>query len=248
MVTCTRDLRDVPVLPPGSVHRIENTPATERLSTDTIMADDGGGLMQVKMSPDRAPDPNAGPLLHLPDCATPLSRRCHFGSPVRARPTVSIVSRRCAAPFAAFRPRQVVGAAPGVGHRPCEPSAATDRRPPSAARSSRGRLPLPFALPSHPAGQPGDAPGVPPTAATRREAIRRQGPAATPEPVPPRFAARETALPQQESHPHRTSRPARVGHRELQQADCGQEQEPVHGQRPQRSATVSAPACSANSR
>jgi quercetin dioxygenase-like cupin family protein len=40
------DLRagDVLVLPPGSVHRIENTSATERLYTVTIMANDPGAL------------------------------------------------------------------------------------------------------------------------------------------------------------------------------------------------------------
>ncbi|WP_406118812.1 cupin domain-containing protein [Streptomyces sp. NBC_00989] len=35
---------DVLVLPPGSVHRIENTSATERLYTVTIMAADGGAM------------------------------------------------------------------------------------------------------------------------------------------------------------------------------------------------------------
>ena len=35
---------DVLVLPPGSVHRIENTSATERLYTVTIMANDPGAL------------------------------------------------------------------------------------------------------------------------------------------------------------------------------------------------------------
>jgi mannose-6-phosphate isomerase-like protein (cupin superfamily) len=35
---------DVLVLPPGSVHRIENTSATERLYTVTIMAEDGGAM------------------------------------------------------------------------------------------------------------------------------------------------------------------------------------------------------------
>ncbi|MFB7498808.1 cupin domain-containing protein [Streptomyces sp. NPDC056161] len=35
---------DVLVLPPGSVHRIENTSATERLYTVTVMAEDGGAL------------------------------------------------------------------------------------------------------------------------------------------------------------------------------------------------------------
>jgi mannose-6-phosphate isomerase-like protein (cupin superfamily) len=35
---------DVLVLPPGSVHRIENTSATERLYTVTIMAQDAGAL------------------------------------------------------------------------------------------------------------------------------------------------------------------------------------------------------------
>jgi quercetin dioxygenase-like cupin family protein len=35
---------DVLVLPPGSVHRIENTSATERLYTVTIMANDLGAL------------------------------------------------------------------------------------------------------------------------------------------------------------------------------------------------------------
>lgn len=35
---------DVLVLPPGSVHRIENTSATERLYAVTIMADDQGAL------------------------------------------------------------------------------------------------------------------------------------------------------------------------------------------------------------
>ena len=40
------DLRagDVLVLPPGSVHRIENTSPTERLYTVTIMANDRGAL------------------------------------------------------------------------------------------------------------------------------------------------------------------------------------------------------------
>jgi len=40
------DLRagDVLVLPPGSVHRIENTSATERLYTVTIMVNDPGAL------------------------------------------------------------------------------------------------------------------------------------------------------------------------------------------------------------
>lgn len=40
------DLRagDVLVLPPGSVHRIENTSATERLYAVTIMANDPGAL------------------------------------------------------------------------------------------------------------------------------------------------------------------------------------------------------------
>jgi quercetin dioxygenase-like cupin family protein len=35
---------DVLVLPPGSVHRIENTSATERLYTVTIMAEDRGAM------------------------------------------------------------------------------------------------------------------------------------------------------------------------------------------------------------
>lgn len=35
---------DVLILPPGSVHRIENTSATERLYTVTIMAEDGGAM------------------------------------------------------------------------------------------------------------------------------------------------------------------------------------------------------------
>jgi quercetin dioxygenase-like cupin family protein len=35
---------DALVLPPGSVHRIENTSATERMYTVTIMAEDGGAM------------------------------------------------------------------------------------------------------------------------------------------------------------------------------------------------------------
>ncbi|MFD0308167.1 cupin domain-containing protein [Streptomyces sp. NPDC127119] len=35
---------DVLVLPPGSLHRIENTSATERMYTVTIMAEDGGAM------------------------------------------------------------------------------------------------------------------------------------------------------------------------------------------------------------
>lgn len=49
------------------------------------------------------------------------------------------------------------------------------------------------------------------------------------------FAAGETAIPSGNAD-HRASRPACVRRRGLQQADRGQEQEPVHGQRPQRSA------------
>ncbi|MGP2438394.1 cupin domain-containing protein [Streptomyces sp. JW3] len=35
---------DVLVLPPGSVHRIENTSSSERMYTVTIMAEDGGAM------------------------------------------------------------------------------------------------------------------------------------------------------------------------------------------------------------
>ncbi len=128
----------------------------------------------------------------------------------------------------------VAGAAPGVGRRPCERAAATEHRPSAAAHSSRECPPLPFAPSSHPAGQPGDAQGVPPTTATRREATQRQGPAATPEPAPPRYSppARPRSPTRKPPTPHLA--PGACG---ASWASAGRPwpgaQEAVHGQRPQ---------------